>query len=136
MANTIVRKSYAHIQDEKAAAETITPGHLIERTSADKVQKHSTQGGAVNPLFAREDAYQGNGITDDYSTDDRVIFWHPQSGDQVYGILSSGSGDSVSIGDFVDSNGDGTLRPGSSGVEIGVALEAASAGERFTVEIL
>jgi hypothetical protein len=144
MANTVIRKSYANIRDEKVAAGTITPGMLVERTSADKVQAHSTAGGSAAPLFALEDAPQGNGLTDDYSANDNVLLWRPVPGEQVQGIADATSGTTIAIGDFLESAGDGSLRvlnPASAGVTefpnslVGVALEAAVAGANFTFEV-
>lgn len=143
--NTIRVKSYLNVQDEKTAAAAITPGHLIERTSADKVQKHSSGDGAVFPMFAIEDALQGRGITDAYNTTtySKVICWIPTRGDQVYAHISATD---VSIGDLLVSAGDGTLRKydvASSGgvVEsshkiVGRALEAIAAGNKGVIEII
>ena len=146
MANTIIRKGYVNIFDEKVANAGITPGHLVERMSTDKVKVHATAGGSVNPLFALEDNLQGNDIADAYVATNVVSLWRPVPGEQVYAIADATSGTSIAIGDFVESAGDGSLRvyvPAPSGgvVEnnntiVGVALEAAAAGARFTVEIM
>lgn len=142
---TIIAKGYVNIRDEKVANAAITPGHLVERMSTDKVKKHATAGGLVNALFAIEDAHQGKKITDDYSTSNVVQLWRPVPGEQVNGIAVGTSGTSIVIGDFLESAGDGTLRvidPDSVAVTefpnsiVGVALEAASADGRFTLEIV
>lgn len=145
--NTIKIKSLLNIQDEKVAAAGITPGHLIELTSAGKVQKHSTGGGQAFPMFALEDSYQGRGISDAYdaTTYKQVICWIPTRGDQVYAHISSTSEDIV-IGDFLESAGDGTLRKydiaSSAGVVegdaviVGRAVEAISAGNQGVIEVL
>jgi len=143
--NTIILKGYVNIRDEKAAAGVITPGHLVERTSADKVQVHATAGGSVNNLFAVEDNYQGNDIDNNYAANDMVMLIKPIPGEQIYGIADSTSGTSIAIGDLLESAGDGSLRKktqSSAGVSefagslVGTALEAASAGERFALEII
>ena len=111
MSQTIVLKQVqiGRAQIEKLAVAELYPGHLLERTSADKVQKHSTSGGSCPlPMFAIEDENQGNGIDDAYSADDRVVCWIPQRGDQVQAVLADG--ENVSIGDYLESNGDGTLK--------------------------
>lgn len=146
--NTIVAKPYVHIRDEKLAAGTITPGMLVKRTSADAVIAHNVAGGAVNVLFAIEDENQGNDIADNYSSGALVKLWRPVPGEQVYAIAAT-SGNTIAIGDFVESAGDGRLRKveaalSSAGVEefpssiVGVALEAAvpGAGIRFLIEIM
>ena len=141
MSNTVIGKGYVNIRDEKVAAGIITPGHLVERTSADKVQVHATASGSANALFAIEDNYQGKGITDNYAANDVVILWRPVPGEQVNAI----AGGTIAIGDFVESNGDGTLVTkvqASAGAEefassiVGVALEAAAAAGTFAVEII
>lgn len=109
--------------NEQKAEAAITPGHLIEYSSTSgKVKKHATQGGNASPIFAVEDSYQGQEIGDDYSADDWCFFLHCAPGDEVYAWLAQG--EAVSIGDELESNGDGTLRAhtildptGTSGAE-------------------
>jgi hypothetical protein len=111
MSNTIVLKQVqiGRAQIEKNAAAILYPGHLLERTSADEVQKHSASGGTCSlPMFAIEDENQGNGIDDVYASDARVVCWMPQRGDQAQAILADG--ENVAIGDYLESNGDGTLK--------------------------
>lgn len=105
---TIILKNYLNIFEEYAAAAAITPGDLVELTSAGKVQRHSTADGNVLQMFAIEDALQGKGIDEDYATADVVRVWIPQRGDIVYARLADEQ--NVSIGDFLVSNGDGTLK--------------------------
>jgi len=112
MSFTIVLKQVqiGRAQIEKQAVAALYPGHLLERTSADKVQKHSASGGSCPlPMFAIEDENQGESIDDGYAADDRVVCWIPQRGDQVYAILADDSA-AVNIGDYLESNGDGTLK--------------------------
>lgn len=144
--NVIKVKSYSNIREEKTAAAALTPGHLIERTSADKVQKHSSAGGPAFPMFALEDAEQGRTISQAYDTSDnaQVHCWIPTRGDQVYAHISSSSED-IARGDFLESAGDGTLRKydiASSGgviegdaVIVGVAVEAITAGNQGVIEV-
>lgn len=142
--NTIVGKAYLNIRGQKVAAAGITPGHLIERTSADKVQVHGTAAGVAQKLFALEDYFQGNAITDAYVADDEVMTWAPVPGERVYAIFDPTSGGTIAIGDFLESAGDGTLRvvAEESGGGIGasvvaVAVEATTIpGGRFMVEIV
>ena len=145
--NTIVGKGYLNIRDQKVAtAVAITPGALLERTSGNLVQAHSTAGGPAEKQFALEDAFQGKGIDDDYAVSVPIMMWHPIPGERVYATFDATSGGSAAIGDFVESAGDGTLRAytaqaSGGAVEaansiIGVALEAVVAGARFLVEIV
>jgi hypothetical protein len=96
-------------QEEAIANATITPGQLIERLSTDKVQRHSTAGGSIGlKMIAVEDVLQGNGIDDDYSADDRVIYHIPIPGQEYYMLLKDG--ENVVIGDDVESAGDGDVQ--------------------------
>lgn len=107
--NTIKIKKYLDIIEERVAASAITPGMLIELTSADKVQPHSTASGNVTPvMWALEDELQGNGIADAYAADAPVQIWVTVPGEQVYALLADG--ESVVIGDKLASNGDGYLK--------------------------
>ena len=72
------------------------------------IPAHSTEHGNVLPMFAVEDALQGRGIDDDYSSGDKVRCWTPLRGDVVNAILEDG--EAVSIGDFLESNGSGYLQ--------------------------
>jgi len=122
--NTIKIVKYLDVQMERVAAGTITPGMLLEYTSASKVQAHSTAGGNCLPrAFALEDELQGNGIDDNYSADDQVACWITQPGEQVYAILADG--ENVSIGDALESNGNGYLKKHVADVE---SFESAEPG--------
>lgn len=120
--NTIKLKKYVDIIEERNAVAAITPGMLIELTSADKYQAHSSAGGNASPTtVALEDELQGNGIDDNYAADNPVQAWIPQRGEQAYMILADG--ESVVIGDELESNGDGNLRKLTSGTPIAASLE-------------
>ena len=117
--NTVILKDYLKIREEYEAAAAITPGYLIEMTSAGKVQAHSSAGQNMIHMFALEDELQGNGISDAYSSGDQVQCWIPQRGDQVYALLDDG--ESVTKGDFLESAGNGNLQKYTADTEaIGV----------------
>lgn len=105
---TIKLKSYNDVINEYEAASTITPGMLIELTDNELVRAHNRSGRNVFPMFATEDDLQGDDIDDNYSDGDKVQCWIPTRGDEVFAILADG--EDVSIGDFLDSNGDGYLK--------------------------
>lgn len=106
--NTIKIRKYSDVVEEHVAASTITPGQLLELTSADKVQAHSHAAGNVLPMFALEDEMQGKEIGDTIAAAGQVQCWIPNRGDVVLGILADGQ--SVVIGDLLVSNGDGSLK--------------------------
>lgn len=115
--NSVIVKNYSNVFEEIEAGGAITPGMLIELASTGKVVAHNSAGESVLPMFAKEDEYQGKGINDAYASGDKCHVWIPGKGDQVYAILADG--ESVAIGDFLESNGEGFLQK----QVIGSALE-------------
>jgi hypothetical protein len=108
--NTIKLKKYTDIIEEYEAVAAIYPGHLLEITSAGKVQKHSGAGKTAPALFALEDELQGHGIgiAGAYAAGDKVQVWVATPGEQVY--ARQADEESLAIGDFVESNGSGQVR--------------------------
>ncbi len=106
--NTIKLKDYNKNQLELVADGVMTPGMLVELTSAGKVKKHATSEGNVLVMIALEDELQGKAITEDYADADQVQVWVPSRGDEVYGVLATNQ--VIVIGDFLASNGDGTFK--------------------------
>lgn len=99
------------IAKELEGSEAITPGHLVERynnSGTANVRKHSTAGGNAGRLFAKENDIAGDDLTDAYASGEVVEFWACRPGDEVYAWLADG--ENASIGSFLESNGDGTLK--------------------------
>lgn len=128
---TIKVKKYGDHIEEIEAGGAITPGMLIAEGSGGTVAVHGTSGGNVIPMFALEDELQGKEIDDAYASGDKVQCWYPYRGDQVYALLADGQ--DASVGDLLESNGDGYLKvfsPESSAVTdtpasiVGQATEA------------
>lgn len=129
--NTIVLKNYLNIFEEyTATAVALTPGMLLEVTSAGLVQAHSTEGGVILPMVALHDELQGKEIDDDFAASAKVQCWIPQRGDQAYLLVADG--ETVSKGDFLISDGTGKVKvytgDAASDVEypnsiVGVALD-------------
>lgn len=146
--NTILVQHFTPIRKEKKAAAAITPGHLLERTSADKFQVHSTAGGNAQMIFACEDELQGKDIDTAYAADAVVLANVCRAGDEVFALLKDG--ENVSIGDYLESAGDGTLQEFTQSSDsfderiVAVALEAvdlsgssaADPSARILVEIV
>ena len=114
---TIKLKNYSKVLEEYNAVAAITPGMLIELTSADKVQAHSSVGQNMIQMFALEDELQGKGIDDAYAIDAPVQVWIPGRGDQVYALLKDG--ETVVIGDLLESAGGGYLQKYVADIESG-----------------
>lgn len=119
---TIVVNSLYGKQGETPAASAITPGNLIERTSAGKVQPHSTAGGNAQRMFAREDDSQlsaTDGVTIDtaYDSNDRCHWIIALPGDEILASVSddsSAAGGNIAIGDPLTSDGSGALKKWSA----------------------
>jgi hypothetical protein len=107
--NTIKFNSYSNIQEEyTATAVAIYPGYLLELASATTVQAHSTAGGPVMPMVALEDELQGNDLNTVYAVSTIINCWIPTRGDKGYLVLADG--ENVSVGDFLESGGNGTVK--------------------------
>jgi len=106
--NTIKVKKYLDIVEEYEAAAEIIPGMLIELTSAGKVQAHSNASQHAMTMFALENELEGKGIDDAYDSGDKVQGWIATRGDIAYAILADGN--NISIGDFLESDGNGYLQ--------------------------
>lgn len=107
--NTIKIKKYTDIVEEYEAYEAFFPGSLLALNSVNEVAKHASAGGNVgSKLFALEDELQGKGVDNAYAAGDRVQVWVATPGEVVLAILADGQ--SVNIGDFLESNGAGYLR--------------------------
>jgi hypothetical protein len=114
--NQIILKNYLSIFEEIQAGGAITPGHLIEVNSSGYVVVHATAGGNAAPIMvALEDELQGKEIGDAYASGNKVRVWIPQRGDQAYMLLKDG--ENVSIGDKLESAGNGTLQKHVADVE-------------------
>lgn len=121
--NTIKVKKYSDVIEEYVASEALYPGYLLEFEAAGTVKKHSSASTLKFPvMFAVEDELQGKSIDDAYAVGDPVQVWIPYRGDEVYAILADG--ETVVKGGPLESNADGTLKAGSSGVTVAIALEA------------
>jgi len=122
--NTIKLKNYLNINVEYAAAAAITPGHLVELTSAGTVQVNGTAADtSAAKWFAFEDELQGKNIDTAFSAGDKVQVWCTIPGDEVYAYLKDGQ--NVAIGAMLESAGDGSLKAVSTaGTTLAVALEA------------
>ncbi len=94
------------MEDFQATA-AITPGELLD-FSAGKWIAHAGAGLNAVPTFALERDELGNGITVDYAADDYVKSGTFHTGQHVLGFIASGQ--DLSIGDYVESDGSGGLR--------------------------
>ena len=92
---------------EALANAALNPGNIIEVMSTGKVKKHAIEGGFAQMAVAVEDALQGKTVDDAYASGALVQYHIVQRGVRFQGILKSG--ESVSIGTALISDGDGRL---------------------------
>ena len=128
------------------SGEAMLPGHLVERISAGTLSKHSGAGLTSTRAFALENENDGGGIDDAYANGETVKFATCRPGDVVNAILADG--ETVAIGEYLESNGDGTLREVDADAAtaqdernslVGIALEAQSPSgstARILVEVI
>lgn len=114
---------------ERDAASTITPGDLLELTSSNTVQPHSSADGRHFRWVAVEQEMVGDGINHDYQSGEVVQINSFRPGDHAFMQLADG--ENASVGSYLASNGDGKLKVEASsgtgdleGSLVGVALEA------------
>ncbi len=91
-----------------ADADTIKPGHLVERT-ATGCRLQATSITFVERLFAQVDRLQGNDATVAYTSGEPVQVNAEEPGNLVMARLKAGF--SYTIGEKLFPHGDGTLRP-------------------------
>lgn len=128
------------IDNTLPAVETITPGMLIELHNDGTTLKWGVHDSANEPAarcVALDQIEHNKGIDDDYAATDLVKAWHMQTGDRFYGIIPSGQ--NITQGALLQSNGDGKLKAYSTGP--GGFVAASSPGSvladtRVWVEVL
>jgi len=98
--------------EEHTASAAISPGMLLEINSDSEVLAHNSSSTVGECLFAMEDALQGNDLSDDYADGDLVACIIPMKGSVVNAFLLAGV--SYSVGEVLESNGDGTLTTGTT----------------------
>lgn len=108
---TVTLRSLNFVQDEAVASGAITPGMLVERTTAAvaTVRAHATASGVAARTFAIEDELQGKTYSQAYSDGDRVQYRTFQPGDRVQALLADGY--NYTVGTKLVSNADGYLKP-------------------------
>ena len=137
-----VKGMYAPRLEGFATTAGIVPGNMLLRTDTadgeDGFKNHNSAGTVQQRIFAKEDDIQGNDISDTYTNGDRVLALTPLPGDEVLARLASGQ--NISKGTALTSNGDGCVRADAgSDTIVGYARHAADAREaivRVIVEIV
>lgn len=99
------------VVNDYTASVPITPGMQIETFNDSGVLKWRPQDAAADVqsrFFALEEMEWGKGVDDDYGVGDLVKAGHVHPGGTVWGLVPSGQ--DITIGDYLQSNGDGTFK--------------------------
>lgn len=105
---------FAPVHDnEHIASGIITPGMLIEivpdqASAAPKYRFHTTSTEQVSIIVAGEQNWMNLGVDDDYADGDLVDAIYLKPGSIIWGLLASGQ--NISMGEKLQSAGDGTLK--------------------------
>ena len=124
------------ITKEALASGALTPGELLERASATQFQAHSTAGGNAAPLFADINPEIGRDIGDNYTSGDQVKGAFAYPGRESNALVAAAAS-AIAVDDYLESNGDGTLRihdaasPAEGLLTIGTLLLSGAAAEKF-----
>jgi hypothetical protein len=158
--NQIIVRGKPEIK-EGVATETITPGDLLDFVAGSAatpstsyltpyVKKHAIAGFRASKMIALEQDYIGRlgggsttlPIDKTYANLDQVRYGIFRAGDEAYMRLKAS--ENVSYGNYLESNGDGTLRinsggsPGNDNRLVGRALGVSNSASiaRIVVEVL
>lgn len=106
----------ATVVNEYSAGAAITPGMLIElyRNGSGKMQlrPHASATAVVAPWVATEQIQWNKTVDDAYAINDLVNSVHLRKGSTFWGLVPSGQ--DISNGEFLQSNGDGKLKSASA----------------------
>ena len=126
----------ALVREDAAAAEAITPGHLIEFDTVGDLQKHATANGSAKRLIALSRDEIGKEITVAYAAGDTVKYAPLVSGCEYNMILAISQ--TIARGDALTSAGDGTLHAAAGTAAdriVAYAAEAVTTGGAATARI-
>lgn len=132
MANSIILKGNG-VRQEAIGSSVIKPGNLIELNSSGNFVVHGTAGGIASRRFAVENDLCGKGVSDSYGNGEVVQANVFQAGDEIQAFLKAG--ESVVLGQLLESAGDGTLRAVTTGVALAIAREAKTASTDTLIKI-
>lgn len=121
--NQTILQGYPLREETLTASAAIKPGHLVE-INTGQLRPHATSAGFAVKMFAVERSEAGRGLTSDYAANEIVHTARCEPGDHVYALAPSGQ--NLAIGAFLESNGDGSLKAGTTN-PIAQSLDATGA---------
>lgn len=126
--------------NDQVCSGAVTPGMLVETVNSagnPKWAAHGTASGKAQKAFALEQIEWNLGVDDAYASGDLIKVGIMRPGSVVWAIVPSGQ--NIVPGDWLESNGDGKLKEGST-APVGRALDttsgAVTADTRVRVEVL
>jgi hypothetical protein len=122
--------------NDLAAIETITPGMLVEYHNDSGVLKWGVHDSADEPVHravALEQIEFNKGVDDTYAAGDLVKVGVLVPGSQFWGLIPSGQ--NITQGARLQSNGNGMLKAAASGEVAFVAVESVDASALTTARI-
>lgn len=138
MAKRVIKLLGEPIQNEDdVAAAAITPGMLVTYDSAGDLIPHGSAGGFTTTAFALSREEMGDDIDTAYAIGDTVKVGVFGRGTRVNALIPSGQ--NISKGDYLESNGDGMLKVFAAGTRLARALEdsgAVTVTTRLRVEVV
>lgn len=110
MANTILLKGRDKVtRKEYVAGTAVNPGYLLALAADGEVDPHAAAAGNQSSIFAFENELAGEEITDAYGVGDQVLCMVCAPGVEILAVLAANAA-AIVIGDYLESDGDGTLR--------------------------
>jgi hypothetical protein len=110
--------------NDMAAGVAICPGMLVERYNPSgtqvRVRPHATASVATTRALATEASMLNKGVNDGYAINDLVEISELAGGSSAWALIASGQ--NITAGQKLESNGDGTLKAYAN---LGAALFAA-----------
>lgn len=112
--NRVVLIGRGRYEEGVVSSAAVLPGSLVMDDGAGGIKAHNTAGGIAELLFAIEQGLQGiggstvpKGAWDTYDVGSQAQFYVAARGDLLNVLLSNGA--NAAEGNFLTSNGDGTL---------------------------
>ena len=110
MANTILLKGRDKVtRKEYVCGIAINPGYLLQLSADGDVDPHQSAGLNQSSMFAFENELEGSEIDHAYVVGEQVLCMVCAPGVEILAVLAANAA-AIVIGDYLESDGDGTLR--------------------------
>lgn len=134
----LARSGFVLQTEDAAAAAAITPGMLVTLNGSGLYIPHGTAAAVCARDFAMERDEMGKDMDTAYAIGDKVKVAHLCQGERVNSLIATGQ--NITVGAFLESAGNGTLRVLAAGVPLAQAIEsvnnASGVNARLRVKII